>query len=112
MCYYEDSSPLLPELTEKLRGLLHMLIVKTAGGLVKEEYIPPRSSSTGNSHTLLLTARKAHGMAVCIVLKVKAAEYLPCLSFVLIRQTYEHLLKHAVREQLVVNVLHDHEYAP
>ena len=89
-----------------------MLVVKTAGGLVKEEYIPPGSRCTGNSHTLLLTAGKAHGMTVCIVLKVKAAEYLMRFLLVLIGQTNEHLLKDAVREQLVVNVLHDHEYAP
>ena len=90
----------------------HMMIVKSAGGLIKEKNMLMGGDGAADGHPLLLAAGQGHGMETPELRQVEAFQNLICCPsvrrLILTGQTEQDLLLYAFCEQLMVHILHDH----
>ena len=80
----------------------HILPVKAAGGLVKDQYPAAGKDGAGNGKALLLPAGQGGRVRVPVLVKAELVEQVPCTALVFFRQSgiQQQLLRHARRKKL------------
>lgn len=80
----------------------HILPVKAAGGLVKDQYPAAGKDGAGDGKALLLPAGQGGRVRVPVLVKAKLVEQVPCMAFAFFCQSgiQQQLLRHACREEL------------
>ena len=82
--------------------MAHILPVKAAGGLVKDQYPAAGKDGTSNGKALLLSAGQSGRVRVPVLVKPKLFEQDPCMALVFFRQfgIQQQLLRHTRRKKL------------
>lgn len=80
----------------------HILPVKAAGGLVKDQYPAAGKDGAGDGKALLLPAGQGGRVRVPVLVKAKLVEQVPCMAFAFFCQSgiQQQLLRHACRKKL------------
>ena len=80
----------------------HILSVKSAGGLIKNQYPAAGKDGAGNGKPLLLPAGQGGRVRIPVLIKAKLVEQIPCMAFAFFRQSgiQQQLLRHACRKEL------------
>ena len=80
----------------------HILPVKAAGGLVKDQYPAAGKDGAGDGKALLLPAGQGGRVRVPVLVKAKLVEQVPCMAFAFFCQSgiQQQLLRHACRKEL------------
>ena len=80
----------------------HILSVKSAGGLIKNQYPAAGKDGAGNGKPLLLSTGQGGRVRVPVLVKAKLVEQIPCMAFAFFRQSgiQQQLLRHACRKEL------------
>ena len=67
---------------QPFRDQAHILSVKSAGGLIKNQYPAAGKDGAGNGKPLLLPAGQGGRVRVPVLVKAKFVEQIPCMAFV------------------------------
>ena len=80
----------------------HILPVKTAGGLVKDQYPAAGKDGAGDGKALLLPAGQGGRVRVPVLVKAKLVEQVPCMALAFFCQfgIQQQLLRHTRRKKL------------
>ena len=99
---HENGSAVLRFAFQPLRDQAHILPVKAAGGLVKDQYPAAGKDGAGNGKALLLPAGQGGWVRIPVLVKAKLFEQVPCMALDFFRQSgiQQQLLRHACREEL------------
>ena len=65
--YYHHRHAFGSHILHQLQHLAHHLGVERRRRLIKEQHLRIHSQGTGDGYTLLLSARKAVGIAICLI---------------------------------------------
>ena len=87
---------------QPFRDQAHILPVKAAGGLIKNQYPAAGKDGAGDGKALLLPAGQGGRVRVPVLVKSKLFEQDPCTALVFFRQSgiQQQLLRHACRKKL------------
>ena len=87
---------------QPFRDQAHILPVKAAGRLVKDQYPAAGKDGAGNGKALLLPAGQGGRMRIPVLVKAKLFEQVPCPVFVFFSQSgiQQQLLRHVCRKKL------------
>ena len=80
----------------------HILPVKAAGGLVKDQYPAAGKDGAGDGKALLLSAGQGRWVRIPVLVKPKLFEQVPCMALAFFRQSgiQQQLLRHTRRKKL------------
>ena len=98
-----ENGPAAPRFaSQPFRDQAHILPVKAAGGLVKDQYPAAGKDGAGNGKALLLPAGQDGRVRVPVLIKPKLVEQVPCTALAFFCQSgiQQQLLRHACREEL------------
>ena len=87
---------------QPFRDEAHILSIKAAGGLVKNQYPAAGKDGAGNGKALLLSAGQGGRVRAPVLIKPKLFEQVPCMALAFFCQSgiQQQLLRHACRKKL------------
>ena len=99
---HENGSAVLRFAFQPFRDQAHILPVKAAGGLVKDQYPAAGKDGAGDGKALLLPAGQSGRVRVPVLVKAKLVEQVPCMALAFFCQfgIQQQLLRHACRKKL------------
>ena len=88
--------------SQPFRDQAHILPVKAAGRLIKNQYPAAGKDGAGNGKALLLSAGQGGRVRVPVLVKPKLFEQVPCTALAFFCQSgiQQQLLRHACRKEL------------
>ena len=99
---HENGSAMLRFAFQPFCDQAHILPVKAAGGLVKDQYPAAGKDGAGDGKPLLLPAGQDGRVRVPVLIKPKLFEQVPCTALAFFCQSgiQQQLLRHACRKKL------------
>ena len=99
---HENGSAMLRFAFQPFCDQAHILPVKAAGGLVKDQYPAAGKDGAGDGKALLLPAGQDGRVRVPVLIKPKLVEQVPCTALAFFCQSgiQQQLLRHACRKKL------------
>ena len=78
---YENGSAVPRFASQPFRDQAHILSVKSAGGLIKNQYPAAGKDGAGNGKPLLLSTGQGGRVRVPVLVKAKLVEQIPCMAY-------------------------------
>ena len=99
---HENGSAMLRFAFQPFCDQAHILPVKAAGGLVKDQYPAAGKDGAGDGKALLLSAGQGRWVRIPVLVKPKLFEQVPCMALAFFRQSgiQQQLLRHTRRKKL------------